>query len=62
MHQLHEFLKNCLHNNQFVLKEVIVERPKEDIPYTDKEKFERMSKQNPEIIAIKNSLGLQLDI
>ena len=62
MHQLHEFLKNCLHNNQFVLKEVIVDRPKEDIPYTDKEKFERMSKQNPEIIAIKNSLGLQLDI
>lgn len=62
MHQLHEFLKNALHNNQFVLKEEIVERPKEDILYTDKEKFEKMSRENPNIINIKDSLGLQLDI
>lgn len=59
--QLHDFLKNALHNNQFVFKEEIVERPKEEILYTDKEKFEKMSQQNPNIITIKGSLDLQLD-
>ena len=29
MYALHEHLKNALHNNQFTLKEVVVERPKE---------------------------------
>lgn len=62
MQLLHDFLKNALHNNQFVLKEEIVERPKENMLYTDKEKFEKMSKENPNIVTVKESLGLQLDI
>ncbi len=62
MHGLHEYLKNALHNNQFVLKEEIVERPNEVVLYTDKQKFEKMANENPNLFSIKESLGLQLDI
>ena len=62
MQILHNYLKNVLHNNQFILKELIVERPKETFLYTDKEKFEKMAEKNPDILNIKNTLGLQLDI
>ena len=62
MHALHEYLKNALHNNQFVLKEEVVERPREVVLYTDKQKFEKMANENPNLFDIKESLGLQLDI
>lgn len=62
MSALHEYLKNALHNNQFVLKEEVVDRPKEVFLYTDKQKFEKMAGENPNIIDIKESLNLQLDI
>ena len=62
MYALHEHLKAMLHNNQFVLKETVVERPKEVVLYTDKQKFEKMAEQNQNIVNIKESLNLQLDI
>ena len=62
MYALHEHLKNILHNNQFTLKEELVERPKEEVLYTDKQKFEKMAGDNPNVVKIKESLGLQLDI
>lgn len=62
MYALHEHLKNSLHNNQFVLKEEIVERQKDVVLYTDKQKFEKMAEQNKNLIDIKESLNLQLDI
>ena len=62
MHSLHEFLKNKLHNNQFVLKEEIVQRANEVVLYTDKQKFEKMANENPNLFTIKESLDLQLDI
>lgn len=62
MYALHEYLKNALHNNQFVLKEEVVERPKEVVLYTDKQKFEKMAGDNPNVANIKESLNLQLDI
>ena len=62
MYALHEHLKNALHNNQFTLKEVVVERPKEAVLYTDKQKFEKMAGDNPNVAAIKETLGLHLDI
>ena len=62
MYALHEHLKNALHNNQFTLKEEVSDRPKEVVLYTDKQKFEKMASQNPNMIDIKESLGLQLDI
>ena len=62
MYALHEHLKNALHNNQFALKEVVVERPKEVVLYTDKQKFEKMASDNPNVANIRESLNLQLDI
>ena len=62
MYALHEYLKNALHNNQFTLKEEVVERPKEVVLYTDKQKFEKMAGDNPNVANIKESLNLQLDI
>ena len=62
MYALHEHLKNALHNNQFILKEEVVERPKEVVLYTDKQKFEKMVEDNPNVANIKESLNLQLDI
>ena len=62
MQSLHEFLKNALHNNQFLLKEEVVERPNEVVLYTDKQKFEKMANDNPNLLNIKESLNLQLDI
>ena len=62
MYALHEHLKNALHNNQFTLKELVVERPKETVLYTDKQKFEKMAEDNPNVNEIKESLGLQLGI
>ena len=61
MYALHEHLKNTLHNNQFTLKEEVVDRPKEVVLYTDKQKFEEMASRNQNIVEIKESLGLQLD-
>ena len=62
MYALHEHLKTALHNNQFTLKEEVSDRPKEVVLYTDKQKFEKMASQNPNLVDIKDSLGLQLDI
>lgn len=62
MQALHDFLKKKLHNNQFVLKEEVVEREHEIVIYTDKQKFEKMSNDNPNLLDIKDSLGLQLGL
>ena len=62
MQALREYLKAKLHNNQFVLKEEIIERARETVLYTDKQKFEKMATDNPNIVNIKQSLNLQLDI
>ncbi len=62
MHALHEYLKTNLHNNQFILKEEVLERPREVVLYTDKQKFEKMASENSNVISIKESLNLQLDI
>lgn len=62
MQALHEHLKKALHNNQFVLQEEIVEHHKEYVPYTDKDKFEKMASQNPNLTEIKDSLRLQINL
>lgn len=62
MHDLYEYLKNTLHNNQFKLIEEVVERHVENIPYTDRNKFKKMAEQNPNIVYLKDSLDLEIDI
>ena len=62
MQALHEYLKKALHNNQFVLKEDVLERPREVVLYTDKQKFEKMANDNPNLFDIKESLKLDINI
>ena len=62
MQALHEFLKKALHNNQFVLKEELLERPREVVLYTDKQKFEKMANDNPNLFDIKESLKLDINV
>ena len=62
MHALHEHLKKALHNNQFILKEDVLERPREVVLYTDKQKFEKMANDNPSLFDIKQSLNLDLNV
>ena len=62
MQALHEFLKKALHNNQFILKEELLERPREVVLYTDKQKFEKMASDNPNLFDIKESLKLDINV
>jgi len=59
---LREHLSRELNNNQFKLVHHIVENPVEEVPYTDRSRFERMSAQNPNLITLVKGLGLQIDI
>ena len=62
MQALHDYLKKALHNNQFVLKEDLLERPREVVLYTDKQKFEKMANDNPNLFDIKESLKLDINV
>ena len=62
MGKLREHLSNTLNNNQFTLVHHIVEKPKDDIAYTDRSRFEKMAEMNPNVITLKKGLGLNIDI
>lgn len=59
---LREHLVKKLNNNQFTLAHHVVEKPVDDIAYTDRSKFEKMAELNPNVITLKNGLGLNIDI
>ena len=62
MGHLREFLIKELNNNQFNLVHEVVEKPKDDIAYTDRSKFEKMVEINPNVLTLKKGLGLNIDI
>ena len=62
MGKLREYLSKELGNNQFKLVHHIVEKPKDDIAYTDRSRFEKMAETNPNVITLKKGLGLNIDI
>lgn len=62
MAKLREHLVNRLDNNQFTLVHHVVEKPVDEIAYTDRSKFEKMAELNPNVITLKNGLGLNIDI
>lgn len=62
MGKLREHLSKALDNNQFKLVHHIVEKPKDDIAYTDRSRFEKMAEMNPNVITLKKGLGLNIDI
>ena len=62
MGQLREHLSKELNNNQFKLIHHIVEKPKDEVIYTDRSRFEKMAELNPNVITLKKGLGLNIDI
>ena len=62
MGKLRDHLIKALNNNQFKLVHHIIEKPKDDIAYTDRSRFEKMAEMNPNVITLKKGLGLNIDI
>ena len=60
--KLRDHLSKELNNNQFKLMHHVVEKPKDDIAYTDRSRFEKMAEINPNVVTLKNGLGLNIDI
>ena len=59
---LKHHLKQSLHNNQFVLKPEVMERPAEIEAYTDKDKFEKMVEERPYLRTLQTELKLEGDL
>ena len=62
MGKLRDHLSKSLNNNQFTLVHHVVEKPKDDIAYTDRSRFEKMAEMNPNVLTLKKGLGLNIDI
>ena len=62
MGKLRDHLSKSLKNNQFTLVHHGVEKPKDDIAYTDRSRFEKMAEMNPNVLTLKKGLGLNIDI
>lgn len=62
MASLKNHLKHALHNNQFMLIPEIMDKPAETQAYTDKEKFEKMSKDYPILNTLQTELNLECDL
>ena len=62
MTALRSHLKNTLHNNQYKLCPEVMEKPAEIEAYTDKEKFEKLAKEHPELRKLQIELKLEGDL
>ena len=59
---LHEFLRNKLQNDTIEVITKIQEKTDEErIPYTNKDKYEQMAKDNPSLNILREKLGLDFD-
>ena len=59
---LHEFLRTKLQNDTIEVITKIQEKPDEErIPFTNKDKYEQMTKENPKLQNLKEKLGLDFD-
>lgn len=56
-----EFLKRELNNNQITLTPVTPSKTEQKKSYTDREKFEEMSKKHPGILKLKDQLNLEIE-
>ena len=62
MGRLRDHLSKALDNNQFKLIHHIVEKPKDDIAYTDRSRFVAMAEKNPNVLTLQKGLGLNIDL
>ena len=60
MSALRDYLRKGLNNNQFTLIEHVEEQKHEEVPYTDRSKFEKMAEKNPNLIDLRNKLNLDV--
>jgi DNA polymerase-3 subunit gamma/tau len=58
---LHEYLRKKLENDAIEVITKIQENNKEKVPYTNKDKYEQMTKENPKLQSLKEKLGLDFD-
>ncbi len=59
---LHEFLRNRLQNDTLEVITKIQEKTDEErTPFTNKDKYEKMTKENPKLQNLKEKLGLDFD-
>ena len=58
---LHEYLRKKLENDAIEVITKIQKTTKEFIPYTNKDKYEQMAKDNPSLNTLKEKLGLDPD-
>ncbi|MEN8251432.1 MAG: hypothetical protein ABFS32_21080 [Bacteroidota bacterium] len=58
---LQGYLRKNLKNNKLILKAVIKETAKEDMIYTNREKFEHLAKKHPALKELEDRLGLDPD-
>ena len=59
---LHEFLRNKLQNDTIeVITKIQEKKDEERIPFTNKDKYEQMTKENPKLQNLKEKLGLDFD-
>ena len=59
---LHEFLRNKLpHDNIEIVTKIQENNNEERTPYTNKDKYEQMTKENPNLNKLKKELGLDFD-
>ena len=59
--EMMEFLRSNLYNFKLQLQTTIAETQKNLKPYTDKEKFERMSAKNPVLRTLREELDLEIE-
>ena len=58
---LQGFLRKALKNNKIVLEAIVEETAREDMIYTNKEKFAHLTKKHPVLKDLKEKLGLDPD-
>ena len=58
---LHEYLRKSLENDAIEVITKIQKTTKEFIPYTNKDKYEQMAKDNPSLNTLREKLGLDFD-
>lgn len=56
-----QFLKKELENNQITLTAVVAKKNEQRTAYTDREKYDELVKKYPEIVNLKEQLGLELE-
>ena len=60
-YMLLEYLRNKLENDKIEITTKIIEGEKNNIPYTNKDKFKIMLDENPQLEILRVKLGLDPD-